>query len=92
LRGRAGTQFARIQTDVYVETNGSDPYGASTELMEDIEAALGPVEPFAIEGGSPGDTLKIAGAFPQGRSPLFELDELTQIRMTQDFFVWYGRA
>ena len=89
LRGPAGTQFARIQTDVYVGVgDDSDPYALATDIMQAIEDALFPT-PFQA-GGSPPE-LQIAAAFPQGRNPMFDSAERKQVAQTQDFFVWWRR-
>lgn len=87
LRGRAGMKFARVQTDVFVGiADVDDPYTEADEIMTEIEDALGP-EPFAV-GGSPAD-LEVSAAFPDGRRPIMESDEDQEVRISQDFLIWW---
>lgn len=87
LRGPAGTKFARVQTDVFVGlTDVDDAYTEADDVMNEIESALGP-EPFDV-GGSPAD-VRIMAAFPDGRRPMFEPGEDEEVRVEQDFLIWW---
>lgn len=89
LRGPAGMQFARVQTDVFVQSNAAtDPYETATDLMEDIENALGPGAPFTVEG-SPGADVYVQLAQPDGRRALIEDEDDREVRIQQDFLVWW---
>ena len=87
LRGPAGTQFARVQTDVFVGVqDSSDPYETATDLMTDIENALFPT-PFEVQG-SPAD-VSVQLARPDGRRALIEDEDDREIRIQQDFLIWW---
>lgn len=87
LRGGSGVLGrSRIQVDAYAaEASGVDPYAQAQALADVVQDALdGQV--FTVSASQ--ESLKITGVFRRNRLPMYEPDELRQVRIVQDYIVW----
>lgn len=86
LRGGSLTERSRVQVDAFAkEASGLDPYATVEPLADAIHAALSGIV-------FDGDDIRITGSLRVSRQPLYEPDELRDVRMTQDYIVWSKRA
>lgn len=91
LRGTDNLRRTRIQTDVFsVEASGSDPYALATDVADAIDTVLSGFRGFVNTGSPPG--LIIDGLFRMSRMPMYEAEELREVRIMQDYVVWWKLA
>lgn len=98
LRGTFGMSPARIQVDDYTEEGGGiDPYAQATALAQAIAgdwADGSPAPPHGLSGwrghlgGSP-PTIAVGFIRHVDRGVIYEPGELRQVRVRQDFIVWW---
>jgi hypothetical protein len=90
LRGGMRLCWSRVQVDAYAdEADGADPYAtaiAIADAMQGDEAGSG-LSGWQGSIGSP-PVIHLDGIFCEERRPLYEAEELTLVRMMQDFRVW----
>lgn len=86
LRGSDGAHRALVQVDAYAgEASGEDPYAEAAAVADAIDDAMSGQRFFA---GSPID-VEITGALRVSRRPLYDPDELRQVRVLQEYVVWH---
>lgn len=96
LSGSLGLYRARIQVDVVASTSDSaDPYETATAVWAALHgdghgaAATGLNGWRGDVGGSP--AFRITGVLPDiGPIESFEAEELSQVRVTHDYLVWFN--
>ena len=86
LRGVNGLERSRVQVDAYAAvTSGSDPYASAEAVADAIDTALSGV---AFETSDSPSSRAVTASFRITRMPIYESEELRQVRMLQDFDVW----
>jgi hypothetical protein len=90
LRGTDNLRRSRVQVDAFAaEASGTDPYAGAVAVADAIDAVL---SGFRGElGGSP-PSLFFDAVFRISRMPMYDADELREVRLMQDYFVWWKAA
>jgi hypothetical protein len=86
LRGPMALTVARVQADAYAaESSGGDPYASASDVADAIDAALAGIK-RTVSSTSGARHLLCASRIT--RRPLYEADELREVRISQDFYIF----
>lgn len=86
LRGGDVMAVSRVQVDAYaMETSGGDPYATAASVADAVHAALNGQQFLVADSPA---SLQITGVFRVDRRPMYEPDELREVRLMQEYQVW----
>lgn len=89
LRGGDQMERSLVQVDAYAdEASGGDPYASVAAVADAVHDTLN-AQQFAAAGSI---DVEITGVFRRTRMPMYEAQELRQMRMLQEYHVWSRRS